>query len=174
MNGLSEYCRTLTHILQRIENLKLTSGSTVRDSIHQFVRYAIAGLVLNSCGYLLYLGITEVTGSPKAAVSICYPTGVLCGFFLHARYSFAYSGNRKRSLILFIVAHVFGYISNIVVLWIGVDVLKFRHELIQVFAIFFVAAELFVMLKCFAFSTTPVRAFTSLSGESPESNNLQR
>lgn len=174
MNGLSEYCRTLTHILQRIETVKLTSGSTVRDSIHQFVRYAIAGLVLNACGYLLYLGITELTGSPKVAVSICYPAGVLCGFFLHARYSFAYSGDRKRSLILFIVAHVFGYISNLAVLWIGVDVLKFRHEFVQVFAIFFVAAELFVLFKCFVFSTTPARASTSLSGESPESSNLLR
>lgn len=115
------------------------------------MRYAIAGLLLNAFGYTLYLGIAWLSGSPGLAVSICYPIGVLIGYLVHARYSFQYSAERSDGLLRFIVAHVGGYLSNLAILWIGVDVLSYPHQVVQLLAIFIVAAQLFVVFKFLVF-----------------------
>ena len=125
----------------------------VNKTVLQLMRYAIAGLLLNAFGYTLYLGIAWLSGSPGLAVSICYPIGVLIGYLVHARYSFQYSAERSDGLLRFIVAHVGGYLSNLAILWIGVDVLKYPHYWVQVFAIVIVAIQLFIMFKVFVFKS---------------------
>jgi putative flippase GtrA len=122
------------------------------------MRYAIAGLLLNAFGYTLYLGITWLSGSPGLAVSICYPIGVLIGYIVHASFSFQHSAQRSDGIFRFVVAHLGGYLSNLAILWLGVGFLKFPHYLVQVFAIFMVAIQLFVTFKFFVFRSPQSRS----------------
>ena len=125
----------------------------VKRTILQLVRYAIAGLLVNAFGYTLYLGIAWLSGSPGFAVSVCYPIGILIGYLVHARYSFQYSAERAGDIYRFVVAHVGGYLSNLAILRVGVDVLEFPHEVVQVFAIVIVAVQLFLVFKLIVFKS---------------------
>ncbi len=121
----------------------------------QLVRYGLVGLLVNLFGYLVYLGVTWLGVSPKAALTLLYPVGVLYGYFLHARYSFGYQGKTGSSLGRYGLAHVFGYLTNVGMLFVLVDILGYPHQAVQLAAIFVVAGQLFLTFKFFVFKTRP-------------------
>ena len=134
--------------MTRTISLKRASPATL-----QFVRYVFVGIILNLLGYLIYLGLTWLGVPPKIVVTIFYPLAALNGYFIHARYTFAYSGSHRSGLVRYVVAHVFGFLSNLVLLFVGVDILDYPHQLVQLVAIFAVAGQLFVTFKLFVYKS---------------------
>ena len=62
------------------------------DTIRQFIRYGIVGLLSNLLGYMIYLLITWLGVDPKLTVTLFYPLAATIAYSGHAQYSFSYKG----------------------------------------------------------------------------------
>ncbi len=120
-------------------------------AIYQLIRYGVVGVINNLLGYLIYLFVTFFWIEPKIAITLFYPIGALTGYFGHLKYSFAYQGKHRFTLIRYGIAHFIGYSINFMMLFILVDKLKFPHQAVQGSAIFVVASALFLMFRYFVF-----------------------
>ncbi|MGH8384632.1 MAG: GtrA family protein [Pseudomonas sp.] len=126
--------------------LGLTNGTLV-----QLIKYGIIGISTNTAGYLLYLAATYIGITPIWSMTLLYALGASIGFVSNRRITFAYEGGIFGSGIRYVLVHLAGYALNFGILIIFVDRLGYPHQIIQVFAIFTVAAFLFIMFKFFVF-----------------------
>lgn len=126
-------------------------GSNIQILIKQVFRYGIFGISRNSLGYITYLLITYLGVSPKIAMSILYCVGTVVGFFGNRKFIFVHDGSMLKSGIRYLVAHLMGYIINLVILIVMVDKLGYAHQWVQVLAIIVVAGFLFMCFKVFVF-----------------------
>jgi putative flippase GtrA len=119
----------------------------------ELVRYAIVGLTLNVLGYMIYLLITSLGGSPITTVTICYPLSVLTGYFAHRRHTFRHrsQGLEGKVLVRYITVYVAGYLINAALLEILYRKMGYPHQIVQIAAIFLVAIFLFVAMKLLVF-----------------------
>lgn len=141
-------------ILQREPELAASSVRPRKVPHRTFVelfRYGVLGMATNLLGYGIYLLITYCGVEPKITVSILYPAGAIIGFYGSKRWIFAHKGSVLQTSLRYCAAHVVGYLMNIAVLYIFVDELGYPHQLIQVIAVFLVAAFLFATFKFFVF-----------------------
>ncbi len=130
-----------------------TSGFS---GIRQVIRYGFVGVINNVLGYLLYLLITFFGAEPKVVITILYPAGALMAYLGHSKYSFYYRGRAINALLRYCIAHLAGYGTNLLMLFILSDKLKFPHQAVQALAIVVVAGILFILMKYFVFPKTNV------------------
>jgi putative flippase GtrA len=123
----------------------------------QLVSYGVVGIAINLTGFFIYLLLTWNWLDPKVAISLMYPIGAIMGYLGHSKFSFSYTGSYLSGLLKYVVAHLIGYGTNIVILYIFVDLLGYPHPLIQAIAIFVVAGVLFVQFRYFVFSQKTAR-----------------
>ena len=90
----------------------------------QLFRCALAGIVSNSAGYLVYLLVTHVGATPKIAMTFLYGMSATIGYFI-----------------------------NIVFLVVFVDHFMYPHQWVQAVVIFVVAGFLFIAFKFFVFTS---------------------
>lgn len=121
----------------------------------QILKYALVGLLSNSCGYALYLLLTEFGTTPKLTMTTLYACGALIGFFGNRKLTFSYQGGILGSGSRFVLAQLGGYAINFLLLNLLVDRFGYPHQWVQALAILVVAAYLFVTLKFFVFKATP-------------------
>ena len=121
-------------------------------SLIQLVRYGLIGVGLNASGYLIYLAVTALGLDPKLAVAIFYPIMAVASFLLNRRWTFQHKGSIPKAGVRYILAHVGGYLLNLLLLFVFVDVLGLDHRAVQGAAIFVVAGYLFISFKLFVFS----------------------
>lgn len=117
----------------------------------QIIRYGVVGIANNLLGYLLYLLVTWLWLDPKVVVTLLYPIGAAIAYFGHAKYAFLHKGRHQKPILRYVVAHVIGYLTNILLLHFFVDILALPHQFVQLAAIVIVAAQLFFLLKYFVF-----------------------
>jgi putative flippase GtrA len=132
--------------------IKQISGLPWRE----LIRYAVVGFLSNLAGYLIYLLITWMGVEPKTTVTIFYPIAAAIGYFGHAQYSFSYRGRHGSGFSRYVLAHLFGYLLNIISLYFFVDVLLYPHQMVQFFNIFLVSGFLFLVFKYYTFHTNKV------------------
>lgn len=120
-------------------------------SLRQVIRYGVVGVLNNLLGYFIYLLITFFWLEPKFAITLLYPVGVITAYFGHSKYSFSYRGRDTHALLRYVLAHLFGYVANLLILYVLSDKLKFPHQAVQALAIFVVAGILFLMFKFYVF-----------------------
>jgi putative flippase GtrA len=133
-----------------------------RNSVKQLIRYALVGITINLGGYLVYLLITFMGVTPKIAVTLLYFVGASVGFWGNRKLTFMHQGSLLGAGVRYIVVHFFGYILNLAILILFVDMLGYSHQWIQAFAIFAVAGYLFLAFKIFVFSNPNKSAADSL------------
>lgn len=117
----------------------------------QLIRYGLVGVSSNFAVYCVYLLITYYGIEPKIAMTMMYIIGALFGFVGHRRWSFAHNGDYKSAALRFVMAHLFGYLLNFMILFTFVDRLGYAHQWIQAAAIIIVAGVLFLAYKYFVF-----------------------
>src|SRR5688500_5584487 len=105
------YCRIIA----------LIKNSASSRSIKQLLRYGLVGLASNLLGYLLFLAITYLGTEPKQAMTFLYMTGAFVGFFGNRQWAFAHNGALLGSGVRYVIAHIFGYLINFVLLYVFVD-----------------------------------------------------
>lgn len=125
--------------------------------IRQLLRYGIVGVVSNLSGYLAFLAITFAGVDPKAAMTFLYAIGATVGFFGNRKFAFAHDGDSIRAAAKYAVAHVIGYLLNLTILYVFVDKLGYRHEIVQGLAIFVIAGYLFLTFKFVVFRPEPAK-----------------
>ena len=118
----------------------------------ELIRFGIVGVAHNLIGYLVYLLITWLGTDPKIAVAILYPLGTAVSFFANRRWTFNHQGKVTHSMVKFGMMHAFGYTLNLVIIYVGYDVLGIPHQLVQLFGMGFLAVMFFVMSKFIVFS----------------------
>ncbi|MEE1950841.1 GtrA family protein [Pseudomonas alcaligenes] len=114
-------------------------------------RYGIVGLLVNAILYGAYWGITYWSVPSKIAMTMVYLSGAILGFFANRRFTFRHDGHIGSAGLRFMLAHALGYLLNLALLVLFVDLLGFAHQLVQAVAIVVVAAFLFVLFRGFVF-----------------------
>ncbi|MBF0525341.1 MAG: GtrA family protein [Deltaproteobacteria bacterium] len=126
-------------------------AAKTRKSAGQFLRYVLIGILSNSLGYLFYLLITYLGVEPKRAMTPLYVVGAIIGFLGNRQWAFAHKGNGLKSAVRYCIAHLDGYLLNLIILFVFVDFLGYPHQLVQAGAIIGVACFLFVAFKYIVF-----------------------
>lgn len=126
-----------------------------RSSFSQLVSYALVGIVSNSIGYLVYLSLTYIGTTPKITMTFLYAVGAVIGFVGNRNLTFAHTGSQLASGMRYSMAHLVGYLINLTLLFVFADKLGYAHQIVQLIAIFIVAAYLFVAFKFFVFTHPP-------------------
>lgn len=118
---------------------------------YQVLAYGLVGVTHNLFTFVLFLLLTWKWLDPKIAVTLLYPVGALIGYLGNAKLSFSFSGAHLMGLYRFFIAHIVGYLTNILILFVFVDLLGYPHFLIQAIAIFAVAGVLFFLFRYYVF-----------------------
>ena len=117
----------------------------------QFARYATVGIAQNLFGYILYLLITWSGIDPKITISFLYPIGFTISYIGNKKWAFAHTGNHSRTLFRFTLTHIIGYLFNLALLFILVDVYGYHHQYVQLLAIFLLVFYFFITLRIYVF-----------------------
>jgi len=125
--------------------------ATDRATFIQFLRYGIIGLSRSSIGYMVYLTLTHYGTDPKAAMSMLFVVGVSISFFLNRRWTFVHTGSIVASSIRFGAVFSVGYLINLGILYVFVDIYGFAHQFVQLAAMATLVLYFFVTLKIFVF-----------------------
>ena len=117
----------------------------------QLIRYGLMGVVSNAAIYFVYLLITYLGVEPKTAMTLVYIIGTVIGFIGNRKWTFAHRGDSSSAALRYLLAHLFGYLLNLLILLTFVDHLGYAHQWVQVVAIIIVAGFLFIVFKYFVF-----------------------
>lgn len=113
----------------------------------QLIRYGIVGVVSNAAIYFVYLLMTYYGVEPKIAMTLVYIIGASIGFIGNRKWTFAHRGNPCSAALRYVLAHLFGYLLNFLILFTFVDRLGYAHQWVQAAAIIIVAGVLFIVFK---------------------------
>jgi putative flippase GtrA len=119
----------------------------------QVWRYILVGLGSNAILYLGYLGLTGLGVGHKLAATGLYVIGTFHTFFINRSWTFKHAGNMRNSLLRYWIAYACGYVANILLLALLVDVAGYPHEIVQGILILVVALTLFVLQKYWVFAS---------------------
>lgn len=121
------------------------------DSFKSLFRYGVVGVVNNLFGYVMYLILTYLGVDHKFAMTFLYMLGSTIGFLGNRQWAFSHKGNVVFSAVRYCIAHVCGYLLNLILLVVFVDKLGYSHQLVQVGAIGVVAIFLYIVFRMFVF-----------------------
>lgn len=126
--------------------------------MRQLIRYGLVGVVSNLTIYIVYLLITFLGVEPKLAMTLVYIIGASIGFIGNRKWTFAHRGDSASAVLRYVLAHLFGYLLNFLILFSFVDRLGYAHQWVQAVAIIVVAGFLFIVFKYFVFPGRTGRA----------------
>ena len=119
--------------------------------LKKLIRYGIIGLTTNGISYGIYLYLTGIGISPKTTVTILYAVAATITYLINRRVTFAYQGNWLWSMVRYIIMHIGGYLLNLSLLYMCVDVYRIPHQYVELGAIFVVAIYLYLISDWFVF-----------------------
>lgn len=121
------------------------------QSLIQLVRYGTFGILTNTAGYMLYLGVTYLGVGSKVAMTMLYCVGVCISFIGNRNWVFSSDRRILGASMRYVAAYAVGYIVNYSVLVVFVDRLGYPHAYVQAVSIVIVAIFLFAAFKLFVF-----------------------
>ena len=128
----------------------------------QAVRFLLVGLASNIFLFVLYLALTEFGVGHIGSMTGLYFLGVMQTFVLNKRITFTHSGAAQRSFQRYLAIYFVCYVLNLGAMVLFVDLLGFRHQIVQGVAILVIAAILFLLQKFWVFA--PCRMPNAESG----------
>lgn len=121
-----------------------------------FFRYAVVGLVSNGVLYLAYLALVGLSMGPKTAATLTYAVGVMQTFWANRGWSFAYGGHAWRAFQRYVVVYLIGYLLNMVLLYVLVDIYGWDHRWVQAAMVLGLAVLIFLALRFWAFRSETI------------------
>jgi putative flippase GtrA len=123
-----------------------------KRSTVQVVRYIVVGVVVNSAGYIFYLASTGLLRlEPLIAITIIYSSASIANYFGNKTWTFGDRNPLTKTAPKYLAAQVVGYFTNIGIIQVFHGSLGMPHAYVQLFAVFFVAVEIFLLSKCLVF-----------------------
>ena len=129
---------------------------TPLNTLRQFLRYGIVGLSSNALLYFVYVGLTEFGMGSKLAMTSLYVLGISQTFIFNKRWTFDHSGSSGKAFRNYALLYVFGYIFNLLVLALCVDLLGWPHQWVMLALLVVMAFFFFVGQKFWVFRPTSV------------------
>ena len=113
----------------------------------QLIRYGVVGVASNTIAYFLYLLLTQIGIGYKVAMSCVYVAGAVFSFYLNRKWTFRAAHSVSGGIARYLLALLLGYLLNLVWLYVFVDLVGWRHELVQASAIVVISVYFFVVNK---------------------------
>src|SRR5271163_4497759 len=66
---------------------------TANGSASRLLRFGLVGIASNIAGYLVYLLLTGIGGTPKLTMTVLYGVGATIGFIGNREFTFAHQGS---------------------------------------------------------------------------------
>lgn len=126
-------------------------GGASRSTLGQLWRFGVVGVGVNLALYAVYLALVDAQVGVKSAMSLVYAAGVGLGFVLNRRWSFRSRASSPREALAYGSVCLAGYLLNLAVLALLVDVWGWAHQPVQGAMVFVVAALAFVLNKHWVF-----------------------
>ena len=120
---------------------------------YQVLRFGIVGLVSNGILFVAYLALTEFGVGSNTAMTALYATGVLQGFIFNKKWTFSHDSQTLKTFTAYVFLYAIGYLINLVILFLLVEKLGFRHQWVQGGAILLLAGFFFLAQNFFIFKT---------------------
>ena len=117
--------------------------------VAQVIRYGAVGVVVNGCGYLLFLLLTLNEVEYKLAASLLYVFGVCVSFFLNRKFVFRGELSILQGFIRHLIMVVGGYILNILMLLFFSDRYHYNPSYVQLVSIVVVSLYFYIFNKFF-------------------------
>lgn len=114
-------------------------------------KFLVVGASNNAAMYALFVGQSFAGMNAIVAATITYALGMVISFVLHERWTFRHSGNRRRTIVRFLIANLGGYLLNVAILWVFVSRLGLPQIAVQLFALGVVAIALFFTMRGWVF-----------------------
>lgn len=125
------------------------------STLRQLIRFGVVGLASNLLGFVWYLLATWLGVGPKIAMSLLFLIGTLQTFIFNKRWSFEHRGPSRSVFMRYLTVYLFGYLFNLLMLVIFVDIAKYSHVAVQGTMILVVAAMMFILQKFWVFPMPP-------------------
>jgi len=122
-----------------------------KQDLIEIAKAAPLSLFLNLTGYIAFVVLVRNGLDPKISISFLYPVMVALSYFLYGNLVF-HGEYSKNSLFKFIITHISGYLANLLLLFIFIDIFALTHELSQLIAMVIVALYLFLIFKFVVFT----------------------
>ncbi len=117
----------------------------------QSYRFFIVGISSNALLFFLYLLSTSYGIGHKTAMTILYAIGVTQTFIFNKKWTFSHQGTVKNTFWRYLTVYGAGYLVNLTILAICVDVLKLPHQYVQGGSVLIIAVGLFLAQKFWVF-----------------------
>lgn len=117
----------------------------------QILRYGLVGSAGNLAAYFAYLLLTHLGIHPRSAMTLVYFVAATVSFFGNRHLTFSFRGGWLGSGVRYSLSHAGGYLINLVLLILLVDVAGYSHQWVQALAILVVAVYLFGAMRFFVF-----------------------
>ena len=130
-----------------ISSMKSGGGMIARQALS----FALIGVLLNAALYVAYLVLTHTVFDDFVAMTVTYCSGVVMGFMLNRRFTFAFGGEGSAAFVRYVCAYVLGYFINFFGLWLLARNLGIPHEIVQGWMILGIAVLLFLLQKYWVF-----------------------
>jgi putative flippase GtrA len=131
--------------------LESSGNAQIGKFTRQLIRYGLVGVASNAAGYFVYILITYLGVEPITAMTLLYIIGASIGFIGNRKWTFAHRGDFYNAALRYVLAHLFGYLLNYIILFSFVDRLGYAHQYVQAVAIMIVAGFLFIAFKYIVF-----------------------
>ncbi len=117
----------------------------------QFVRYAVIGLTSNAVLYVCYLLLTWAGMGHKTAMTVLYALGILQTYVFNRRWTFRHRGAVPGSMARYVATYAFGYVFNLGVMVLLVDMAGLPHQAVVLALVFVTACLIFLLQKFWVF-----------------------
>jgi putative flippase GtrA len=105
------------------------------------LKFAVVGLLTAGVFFcLLEFSISKLDLRPVVASSICYVLAVVLNYCMHYYWTYGVSRQHVRSGFRYVVMIFAGFILNMVVMYVGVELLKVHYFKIQILSVATIAA----------------------------------
>ena len=125
-----------------------------------FITFVFVGFSTNAVGFFLYFLFVAWGGDPKAVMTSLYFLSTLLGFTANSRLTFKEKRVRLSAFFPYMAIYLFGYVLQLSIFVLIVDVFAASHVIAQFVAIPLVAVISFVLQRYIVFgrsSLSPAR-----------------
>ncbi|MBU0520897.1 MAG: GtrA family protein [Gammaproteobacteria bacterium] len=113
----------------------------------QLVRYYLVGALVNAGGYVAFLVLLHAGMEPKLAASVLYVIGALVSFGLNRKLVFDSAVQIRTSLIRLFIMLLAGYVLNMLMLYVFVDLYTAPAWLIQIISVVLISVLFYLANK---------------------------
>jgi putative flippase GtrA len=113
----------------------------------QFLKYLKVGVINTLCSLVIVYVLLFFEYDPYKSNLIGYIYGVFQSFFLNKAYAFSVEKLTSRHFASFILAFIFAYTSNLILLWVLIELLNLNIYFSQFLCMGIYAVVFFLTLK---------------------------